>query len=220
MKHMRTRTAFVVAAVSIVTALALPGMALAHGKDGAKGQHREHASKSVNSFGIRVQDNARVGMGLWGLSYEGIVTAVSATGFTVQTPHASTYTVNTANAKIVRLPNTTIALSDVAVNDRVSITGTLSGSTINASVVFDLKPNVKPAVGKGTITAVNGSTLTVQTKNNTSVTVNTDANTQVVKKDGTTGTVAADATTGAKVKLSGLWDGVLNVFNALKIKIK
>ncbi len=220
MNNFRTRTIFMAATASIVAVLALPGMALAHSKGESKGQHRENGSKTVNSFGVRVQDDSRLGVGLWGLSYGGTVSAVSTTGFTLQTPRNSAYTVNTANAKIVRLPHTTIGLSDIAVNDKVSVTGTVNGSTIDASVVFDLKPNLKPAVGKGTITAVNGTTLTVQTKNNTSVTVNADANTQVVKKDGTTGTVAADATTGVKVKISGLWDSVLNVFNALKIKIK
>lgn len=220
MNNFRIRKTVLAVTASIIAVLALPGMVLAHGKGESKGPHRESGSKTVNSFGVRVQDDSRLDVGLWGLSYGGTVSAVSTTGFTLQTPRNSVYTVNTANAKIVRLPHTTIGLSDVAVNDKVSVTGTVNGSTIDASVVFDLKPNVKPAVGKGTITAVNGTTLTVQTKNNTSVTVNTDANTQVVKKDGTTGTVAADATIGAKVKLSGFWDSVLNVFNALKIKIK
>ena len=91
---------------------------------------------------------------------------------------------------------------------------------INASVVYDLSQNLKPAVAKGTVTATAANTLTVQSDvaNSTPFTVNVDADTKVVTAAHTEGTLA-DVTTGSTVKVVGFWDNVLNVFNAIKIKL-
>ncbi len=213
-------------AAALVVALTVPGLASAHGNDRkddkgwgrGKNMKQERRTSEVNEFGVRVWNDGAIQLP-GGIFHKGAVTATSSTGFTFK-EGTTTYTVTTSSAKLVQLPHTVIGLSNIAVNDSVSVTGTVTGSTIDASVVFVTKANVKPATTKGTVTAVSGNTVTVQTKDNKTVTVNTDSNTQVVKKDGTTGTVAADVTTNSKVKLFGLWDGVLHVFNAIKIKIK
>lgn len=214
-------------AAALIVALAVPGLASAHGKDkkddngfgrGKKVKQERRASE-VNEFGVRVWNDGAVQLP-GGIFQKGVVTAISGTGFTFKAGNNTTYTVATSSAKLVQLPHTVIALSGIAVNDTVSVTGVINGANIDASVVFVTKANVKPATAKGTVTAVSGNTVTVQTKDNKTVTVNTDSNTQVAKKDGTTGTVATDVTVNSKVKLFGLWDSVLHVFNAIKIKIK
>ena len=211
--------------VTAMAAVLLPSIASAHGSEkGERSRTEMHNQLSTNEFGVRVFEDGNKGTNLPGmfssLFYKGSVTAVSGSGFTLLTTNNATFTVTTSGAKIVRLPHTVVALSDIVIGDKVSIMGTVTGSVIDASVVFDLPINKKPAMAKGTVTAVSGGTVTVTTKDNKAVTVNTDSNTQVVKKDGTAGTVATDVTVGSKVKVSGLWDTVLHVLGALKIKLK
>ena len=204
--------------VLAIGVLAVPVSAYAKDRGDDMGMHKgmEKHSSSLNEFGVQVQG----GMGLPGLFYRGTVTATSGTGFSFKNKKGIVYTVTTASAKIVQIPNTVINLSGIGVNDTVAISGNLAGSTIDASVVFVSKANQVPAKAKGAVTAVNGSTVTLQTKNNKSVTVNTSASTNVVKADGTTGTVTADVVVGAKVKASGLWDTILHTLSAWNIILK
>lgn len=164
---------------------------------------------------------------------KGTVSAVSSTGFTMTTPaktekdgsssvmlapvSSSSIVVNTSGALLIRLPNTVIALSAIAVGDQVFVQGQNTSGTINAIVVYDLQAGIQPARAKGTVTAVTGSTLIVQAKNGQSITVNTDANTSVTQ-NGSASTVA-NVAVGSKVGLAGLWNSVLNVFNAIRIRI-
>ncbi len=211
--------------------LAVPSVSLAHdNKNDDSGRNRirlesksdfkinGHEWNENRDGGIRTFDNFSTGL-LQKFQYRGMVTAVSSTGFTLQTSDNKTYTVNTANSQIIRIPNTTIALTNINVNDKVMVFGTLSGTTLTASTVFDLEANKQVAAGKGAVTAVNGNNVTVQTKNNQTVTLQTDANTTITKADGSTATVA-DVNTGAKVKFFGLLDKVTNAFTALWVKIK
>lgn len=207
-----------VALAFALTVLVVPGAASAHFGEGKSEHSKGMSMRGENQFGVNILGEGHGGF-VGALSHKGSVSAVSATGFTLQTLKKGSFVVNATTAKIIRLPNTVIAISDIAVGDSVTVFGTTSGNNINASVVFDLKANVKPAKAKGTVTAVSGSNLTVQTKNNVNVNVSTDANTQVTKADGQAGAVS-DVTVGSKVKLWGLWDNVLNVFSALKVKIK
>jgi hypothetical protein len=212
------------AAVAAILALVAPSAASAHGlafgkdKREDRKENREERRAIYNEFGVQVFENGNVEFP--GFFYKGTVSAVSGTGFTLKTKNDATFTINTTSAKIVQLPHTTISLSGIAVGDSASATGAVSGSTIDASVVFITKANQKPATAKGTVTAVSGNTVTVQTKNDQTITVNTDSSTQVVKQDGTSGTVAADVTTGSKVRLWGLWDSVAHLFSAIKIRLK
>ncbi len=149
---------------------------------------------------------------------KGTVSSVSATGFTIKAKDDTTLAVNTASAKLVRLPRTTIALTDIKAGDRVWVQGTRSGDTITSTVVYDLSADVKPAMKKGEVTAVNGNTVTLQTKDGNTATVTTDSNTEV-KKDGQAGTTS-DITVGSKVHVVGLWNKITNLFTAVLIKLK
>lgn len=206
-----------------------------HGKD------RGRVEQSTNEFGVKILDDNRNGdkrsedrsgedrngkdgkefhNGMFSnLFYSGEVTAVSSTGFTILTNSGVSLEVNAASAKIVRIPRSVIALGDIAVGDKVHITGTKADGVVTAIVIYDMPANLSPAVAKGTVTVVTDDSITVQTKNDQTITVNTNGDTQVVDKNGDETTLAAvDA--GAKVKLFGLWDSILNVFNAIKIRLK
>ena len=151
-------------------------------------------------------------------SHAGTVTAVNSNGFTMQAKDDSSINVSTDGAKLIRLPYSVISLSNIAMGDHVWVEGNLIGNSINALVVHDLDANKEPAARKGTVTAVNGSTITVQTKHNGTITVNTDSNTQF--KKASQSAVLADVKVGSRVGIWGLWDKVLNVLSAIRIRIK
>ena len=75
---------------------------------------------------------------------------------------------------------------------------------------------------KGTVTAVNGNSFTLEIKKHKKIigplTVNTSTST-IIKKDGAT-TTMSDIHVGSKLKIKGIWDKTLNVFNAIRIRIK
>lgn len=216
--------------VAVITMFAMvtPALALAH--DGTRDSNRdfekyESQRSNLNEYGVNVRDNKGMHMGegrggfMSAMFYSGTVTAKSSTGFTFTTKANQTFTVDTASAKIIRIPRTVISLADIAVGDRANVVGTKSGTVITASVVFDLSQTLKPATAKGTVTAVAGSNITVQVDGATNpLAVKVDGDTQVVNADKTPATLA-DVTVDSKVKLIGFWDTVLNVFNAIKIKL-
>jgi hypothetical protein len=231
------------AASLAAVAVMVPSLAFAHGSnggdksddhnDGRKIELRNNLS-SVNEFGVRVfddnndnKDNDDSDRGVKrghdmqfmpGLFYSGEVTAVSGSGFTMTSNAGVSLTVNTGSAKLIQIPRSVIVLADIQVGDKVFVTGTKSGSTVTASVVYDKASNIHPAAAKGTVTAVSGTTLTVQGKNGSEATVTTDSDTQITK-DGEAATFA-DIAVGTKVKIFGLWDSILNIFAALKVAIK
>ncbi len=81
--------------------------------------------------------------------------------------------------------------------------------------------NTHPASGRGTVTAVSGNNFTLQLNNHgiiSSATVNTNASTTIITKNGTATTTAA-ITVGSKVKVKGFWDEISNILKAIKVKI-
>lgn len=221
-----------VLAVALVIVLATPTLALAHGnKD--RSSDDDSRKQSTNQFGVRVSDDdeneerddhhkKEKGLML-GLQYAGTVTAESGSGLTIKTRDGSLLTVAASGATIIEIPRTVRALADIDVNDKVYITGSKSGSTITASVIYFMPENIKPAKAKGTVTTVSntangGATVTVQNKDGQTATVNLTQDTQIKTAGNQTGAVS-DVQVGTKVKLFGLWDNVLNVFNAIKVHI-
>lgn len=93
---------------------------------------------------------------------------------------ATTFTVDATNAKLLR-GNTTIKLSDITVGDNVVVQGTLTGTNVVATLIRDgkvgngngsdnnqallqIQGNGQPIIA-GTISAINGSVLTVTNTN-------------------------------------------------------
>jgi hypothetical protein len=150
----------------------------------------------------------------------GIVTAVNGSTLTVQSRGfgrnmaTTTYTVDASHATVTK-NNATSSLSAVAVNDRVFIQGAVTGTNVVATVIRDgimgmgQRPGNKPGssngsastsmpiqgngqpVVAGTVSAVNGTMLSITTASNTSYTV--DAANATVSKGGSSSQVSAIA---------------------------
>jgi hypothetical protein len=81
----------------------------------------------------------------------GKVTAINGTSLSITNASNVSYTVDATNAKIVRRQNT-IAITNIAVGDSVTVQGTVNGSSITASSVID---QTRPA-GTASTTAPRG----------------------------------------------------------------
>jgi hypothetical protein len=107
----------------------------------------------------------------------GTVSAISGNTLTVTSKQESedthttkTYTVDATNAKITK-DGATIAVSGIAVGDRVSVQGTLTGTNVVATVIRDSQINKSKTFPEktdpnviGKVSAINGNILTVISK--------------------------------------------------------
>jgi hypothetical protein len=155
---------------------------------------------------------------------------------TIATPPASalagiTYTVNASNATVYK-NGATSTIASVATGDTVMVQGTVSGTTVTATVVRDgvggtlgqpgtpsgkgdgrgststlptsiIKGNGEPIIG-GNITAINGTTLTVTNASNVTYTV--DASSATIVKGNATSSIA-NVATGDSVVVQGTVNG-------------
>ena len=80
--------------------------------------------------------------------FSGKVTAVNGTTITLVKNKTTTYTVNAGSATLTKgfgKNAKPITVADVAVGDRLTVIGTLSGTTVTASAIDDMKA----PMGKG-----------------------------------------------------------------------
>ncbi len=235
------------AALLAMAAIIAPTVAFAQG--GGRGQddgdkHSDHSVRAwtTNEFGVRVlgsQDTTQSNEDSHGKSgksnrglhlgqlkhgmvgskfFYGIVTATSTTGFTMELKDDSTLTVDAADAKIIQTSHEDIALADISDGDKVSVIGTKFEDTVNAVLIYVVDADLQRAMASGTVTEVNDNSFTVQTTDDTTITVNTDDNTKFTNEDGEE-VADSEIEVGVKAKLVGFWDSVLNVFNAVKVKL-
>lgn len=169
----------------------------------------------------------------------GTISAINGTVVTlVDSNNSTTYTVDTSNAKILKAPTlpttdtgtrpttrpeaTTIALTDLKVGDSIVVRGTISGTNITATELISGMPgemgrhrgHKTPHVA-GTVTAINGTSITVAGVNkNASVTYTVDASSaKILKAPDTAPTVGtrpelttitlSDIKVGDKIKIEG-----------------
>lgn len=133
----------------------------------------------------------------------------------------TTYTVNAGSATVMK-NGASSSLGSVAVGDRVSVQGTVSGQSVTATAINDgmlqggmrnggtgmgamtgFKGDGKPVIG-GTISGVSGSTLTVTNSGSNAYTV--DASSATVLRMGATSTVSA-ILSGDRVLVQGTVSG-------------
>lgn len=196
------------ASVAVMT----PTLAFARG-NGIDDGPNHHVNENVNddhgqNHGLAVKSD-----------FKGQVTAVSTTGFTMKTRAGNTITVNTETAQLLRKPNTTITIADIKVGDEVVVMGTKVDSTnITAITVYDKVAKPKRVEAQGIVTAKTDTSLTIQGKHGSTTTITTNGDTKVTEKG--TAITLADIEVGNKVKVEGLWDKILNIFTALKIRVK
>lgn len=147
---------------------------------------------SAQTASIATTSSAPFGQGMRGMGMKGErpavvgkVTAISGSTITVadQRPGetASTqYTVDASNAKVLKggmgTGPTESSVSAIVVGDIVAVRGTISGTSVTATEIMNgVMPHRGPGRGhgtRGTVTAVNGSTITITGDNGTSYTVN------------------------------------------------
>ncbi|MBU6447884.1 hypothetical protein KGQ24_03550 [Patescibacteria group bacterium] len=168
----------------------------------------------------------------------GNVTALGSdsSSFTLTTANKAVYTIQTdSNTKIQDQLGNALTFSDISVSDKVIVKGALqmpiapmmnntniqTNNVITASVITKIPQNTHPAHAAGTVTAVNGNNINLQMTPGgivANVPVVTSANTAVVNKDGSTATLS-DIQANSRIRVQGLWDEVLNVLDAIKIRI-
>ena len=166
-----------------------------------------------------------------GRGVAGTITAVNGSTITLTGKDGTTYTVDATKATISK--TSTIDVTGLSVGDTLMVGGTVSGSSVTADHIMDgamptgmggKGPGAMDGKGHGvmgTVTTVNGSTLTVTEKNGTVYTVDA-ANAKVMK--GTEGSKPAASTlssvavgdtvgvrgtvTGTSVTATDIMDGV------------
>ncbi len=142
----------------------------------------------------------------------GQVTSKSGNILTVLSKNNTTYTVDTTTAKIFKNRNTIITLEDIQINDTIMAQGTVTGTNVLASTIFDGKPimgkknkNNFPGI-IGTVSDTNGSTFSVTTKNNIIYSVNT-TNAKITKGTPAIPATFSDIINGDTVMIRGTVNG-------------
>jgi Domain of unknown function (DUF5666) len=128
----------------------------------------------------------------------GTVTAVTADSITVTGRDGASHTITTTNSTTYRLGDAAASRSDVVVGSKIVATGSAgTGDSFTATMVTIKVPRVA-----GTVTAVTASTITIQQRDGSSLTINVDADTTF----GVAGNNAAtlgDVAIGMKVIAAG-----------------
>jgi hypothetical protein len=162
-------------------------------------------------------------------SISGDTLMVTSRGFGPNTA-TTTYSVDATNATVTK-DNAASTLSAIAVNDRVFVTGTVSGTNVTATAIHDgmggmmgggrrgmggkwsatstpstpaITGNGQPVIG-GAVTAISGDTLTVTNKSNVTYTV--DVTSATVSKTGVTGATVSNISVGDNVVIQGSVSG-------------
>lgn len=143
----------------------------------------------------------------------GHVTAISGSTITLSGTNNTTYTIDASAAKIVKNRNTIIGITDIKVGDTIMVQGTVTGTTVVATTVFDGKPLTgKKHLGNfpgimGIVSAVNGSTFSVTTKDATIYTVTPTSTVKIHKGTPPVTATMADIANGSTVMIRGTVTG-------------
>jgi hypothetical protein len=127
----------------------------------------------------------------------GIVTAVTSTGFTVKQRDGSSKTVTTSSSTSFLIGAAKSSQSDVSIGTRVLVEGT-EGTSFDADVV-----HIVPDLRIGKVTAVTSSSITIQGRDNTTITIHVDASTTYRGKGGAAGKLS-DVTVGMYLSAQGI----------------
>ena len=142
------------------------------------------------------------------------------------TTTATTYSVDATNATVTK-SGASSTVSAIAVGDMIFVQGTVSGTSVTATKIYDglmgrmgmpgKKPdmnvashtpaiigNGQPVIG-GSVTAISGNSLTVTNKSNVTYTV--DVTSATVTKTGVTGATISNIVVGDNVVIQGAVNG-------------
>jgi hypothetical protein len=154
----------------------------------------------------------------------GTIASISGSTLTITGKDGATYTVDATNATVKTAAEgsapTTGAFSDLAVGDQVGVRGTVSGTSVVATEIIEgtgfksgefsgeFKGMGRGGHGRGqgvigTVSAVNGSTITLTGKDGTSYTVDAGSATVQKRVTGSLGDVTVGDTIGVQGTVSG-----------------
>lgn len=172
--------AFLIATLVVAGSFVLLAPALA--TDSQQGKDNQSNKSEIDSSRMRPNVVGKVS------AISGnILTVISKQGFSRNDSATTTFTVDATNAKLLR-GNTTITLSSIAIGDTVVVQGAVTGTNVVATIIRDgkvgngnegdnnqallqVQGDGQPIIA-GTVSAINGSTLTVA---NSSVTYSVNA---------------------------------------------
>jgi hypothetical protein len=233
---MNMKTTKVLATAAAVAAIAIPAFAqvnvgvTTNGSVNVPGVSA-NATTNVNANADMRNKTDHDSGGMMGMrpAVVGKVTAVSGTTISIESrmmnqSASTTYTVNASSATIMKA-NATSTVSSIKVGDEVLVIGTVSGTTVNATLIRDgmimnrgdkgrggpwnasstpgFMGNGQPVIG-GTVSAVSGNTITVNTSSNVTYTV--DASSAKIIKGATTSAITSVAV-GDNVFIQGPVNG-------------
>jgi hypothetical protein len=156
------------------------------------------------------------------ISVSGTVASISGTTITLTAKDGTSYTVDASKARTRRRAATAMDLANIQAGDSITVTGTVDGTNITAVMIRDTSMGRNNDHTVGTITAVNGSSFTLQTKANASLTVNTTSATVIEKFIGNDKQAAAltDLAIGENMLITGAVDSAANSIAATIVRIE
>ncbi|MBA3877011.1 MAG: hypothetical protein C0498_08755 [Anaerolinea sp.] len=126
------------------------------------------------------------------------ITAISGSSISLETKDGWTRTITVDSGTTYSKSGASISLSDLAVGDQIQFDQTLES---NGSYSIDSIAVILPSVG-GTVTAISGSTITIQQRDGTSATVKVTADT-TYEVAGTSGKALTDISVGMLLVAEG-----------------
>jgi len=210
--------------VGIITSLALviPAFAATPG------------NQPVGGWGGAASGNHMQGRGqmMGRPAVSGIVESVSGTTLTItsrgfgKNTATTTYSVDASNAVVMK-NNATSSVSNIAIGDRAMVQGTVSGTNVVATKIFDGVPgmvgqkgdqnmqitgNGEPVIA-GKVSAINGTTVTMTNSGNTTYTI--DVSSAKITRPGATSTSVSSIAVGDTVMVQGTVNGTLIIASSV-----
>ena len=159
----------------------------------------------------------------------GTVTAINGSTITITNKKGTLYTIDASSAKMRSAGEATPSLSTLKIGDTIAVMGTVTGNSVAAKTILEgvdfAKHGNKQMFNEkripGKITAINGSTITIEvggkTKNATAqdFTVTTTSST-IFKKNGQAGTLS-DLAVGQFISVAGTIDTNAKTITATEI---
>jgi hypothetical protein len=161
----------------------------------------------------------------------GTVTAINGSTVTVTNPKGTAYIVDAANAVVqkgIGKNAQTLALTNIAVNDKVAVEGAVTGTAVVATKIDDgvtpfahAKLDTKLTnAAFGTVSAVNGSTISLSHKTKTgTANVTVDTTSTTVFKMAGNAAVLSDVSAGERMVAMGTKDASGNITAATTVRV-
>src|ERR1051326_2442811 len=178
-------------AAAVALAAIIPTLALAQGNGSIHANMEAGLKMGLNKI---IKSNSKVGT----------VVSVSGNTVTITGKDNVTYTVDATNAKLYRRFGATMLLANVQNGDTIQVFGSVNGTNIAATLIRDESLQTHNGSFEGTVSAISGSSFTLQSKKRGNQTIHTDSAT-MFKLGNATGTIAS-LSVGEQVVVKGVWD--------------